>query len=409
MSNTEMTRRRTPDQDAENQTSESTSPHSTHESDPEIIQRHKDLIDGIKAWYNVLIRLRYIKPDEIYQPPHHSSSRARPAVAVRQLQLLGFDDEVVRLAHHLPWPCKRVLCNSYVGHGLPILPGQAAAVTYLDDAGTEVLACLRDPLQLGKRDTAPWALAFTHVRPGKGAGDVLVYDTRDRTLTAWPRSDYDNLQENHVEEEKHTYLAHPRRPAVAVLAEIMANFEQLAWLPSREEDRFFRIERVPDWDAWAAKHAHTLAAATTDGRAAASVQLARDGCNRFHAYRNIFLRCGWPDHFDGEAFERESTAWMEELRFLEEVVEYKGRMKEIADRRLPQTQGPVAEMITRKLDLSFQTFKTSMLQKGRILDAEDFDSFMETPVAQDQERLSEFLRRSAGESARSFSIPSHFL
>lgn len=138
---------------------------------------HADLIKGIHAMYAQLIELRYLRQDEVLYPPHGQGGK--PGLAIKQMQRIGFNPEVIALLGMLPYPSNEVLEKfSHQEEGLPLAP-DSAIVSYLEGQPRSTMEWARKPSPNGETCIPPWAFKFATA--GGGFGTNYIYDTRDRT------------------------------------------------------------------------------------------------------------------------------------------------------------------------------------------------------------------------------------
>ena len=81
----------------------------------EVAKKHAHLINGLNAMYATLIKMRYLRKDEVIYPPYGVAGK--PAVAVEQLRAAGFVPEVIALMELLPYPSNEApLSGARGGH-----------------------------------------------------------------------------------------------------------------------------------------------------------------------------------------------------------------------------------------------------------------------------------------------------
>ncbi|GAB7349910.1 hypothetical protein MBLNU459_g0599t1 [Dothideomycetes sp. NU459] len=179
---------------------------------------HAQLIDGFYALYALFIKLRYLQPHEVLYPPHGQGSR--PGLAMKELNRVGFNPEVMALLELLPYPSNEVLDKfSHQEEGLPIAP-DSSVVSYLEGQKKPRLKCARKPHPNGETCIPPWA--FKIATGGAGFGTNYIYDTRDRSLYRWDSSS-----------QFSEYWEHPSRPSSEGWRVLMNELNALDWIPWR--------------------------------------------------------------------------------------------------------------------------------------------------------------------------------
>lgn len=142
----------------------------------EVAKKHADLIDGMNAYYETLIKLRYLREDEVIYPPYGVSGK--PAVAVEQLKAAGYVPEVIALMELLPYPSNEALEYwSEQEEGVPIMP-DSGAMSYLEGhEWDDTIATSRQPLRGGETGLPAWTFKITFC--DRNWGTEYLYDTRD--------------------------------------------------------------------------------------------------------------------------------------------------------------------------------------------------------------------------------------
>ncbi|KAI5204861.1 hypothetical protein E4T39_03340 [Aureobasidium subglaciale] len=196
----------------------------------EVAKRHADLINGVNAMYATLIKMRYLREDEVVYPPYGVCGK--PAVAVEQLRAAGFVPEVIALMELLPYPSNGALEYwSEQEYGVPIAP-DSGAMSYLEGHGWDgTIATSRQPLRAGETGLPAWAFKITFC--GRDWGTEYVYDTRDRRMRRWAskseNTEYEH-QPNRATEESWNLLRN----------EIVS----LDWIPWRDEGECYQTLNI---------------------------------------------------------------------------------------------------------------------------------------------------------------------
>ncbi|KAH8592179.1 hypothetical protein B0O99DRAFT_597520 [Bisporella sp. PMI_857] len=241
-----------------------------HRPDPAVADRHQDVIDGMTRIYDTLIAMGYLAESNSRRSPHDEVP-----VAFQQLRSVGFDKDVIELLLHMPYISESHgnLLDSYE------LAPDTLSMSYLSNSMND-LGAIRDPLETGYNDIAPW----------------------DGKITAWKGS------------RSTFYLDLPKRLAKLVLDGWHQKLVSLTWLPDYARDGYLMPRTVECLDYAGARREHPTY--FTDPKYTRQARTFRDEVNKFHAIKKIYYDHGWPDAFRGDEFKRTRLEWERRRRAL---------------------------------------------------------------------------------------------
>ncbi|KAI5272292.1 hypothetical protein E4T47_04470 [Aureobasidium subglaciale] len=194
----------------------------------EVAKRHADLINGINAMYATLIKMRYLREDEVIYPPYGVCGK--PAVAVEQLRAAGFVPEVIALMELLPYPSNEALKYwSDQEEGVPIAP-DSGAMSYLEGHDWDgTIATSRQPLRAGETGLPAWAFKITFCGSNWGTEYLLLAGRMRRWASKSENTEYEH-QPNRATEQSWNLLRN----------EILS----LDWIPWRDEGECYRTLNI---------------------------------------------------------------------------------------------------------------------------------------------------------------------
>lgn len=237
--------------------------------------------------YELFIKMRYLPPGSIAYPPHIS-----PPINTHYAHSLGLDRQAIELLQLLPYVTGE---TAWGGGGEQefILGG-----TFADFRDEGTLAQSRDPLY-GSPEGSDWADENgPYMRPWYVAlnqlgnhGTIMVLDLKSRHLWMedqegpWTTDPElrDAAGEHHpISKNRNAFENVPSRPVDVVLKDLMRKFVELEWVPGMPSPG------SRDWSAY--------------------------------TYKRLYLEHGWPDNFNGTAFDIARQAVEDEKSALKELV-----------------------------------------------------------------------------------------
>ncbi|KAG9640927.1 hypothetical protein KCU61_g5158, partial [Aureobasidium melanogenum] len=196
----------------------------------EVAKKHADLINGLNAMYATLIKMRYLREDEVIYPPYGVAGK--PRLAVEQLKAAGFVPEVIALMALLPYPSNEALEYwSEQEEGIPIAP-DSGAMSYLEGHEWDgTIATSRQPLRAGETGLPAWAFKITFC--GTNWGTEYLYDTRDKRMRRWASKS-----------ESIEYEHQPNRATEQSWNLLRNELLSLDWIPWRDEGECYQVLNI---------------------------------------------------------------------------------------------------------------------------------------------------------------------
>ncbi len=251
-------------------------PAETESADASDIPRyHHALMSSLNRLYNALISMRYISSSDLHYPPH-------PDLDTTRLASLGYELGGIDLLKYLPF-----LKNTEHQSAGPQLDVETCGLNYLN---VDQLDESRSPLGRQTPDIEPWCFSLTDAGRYE---TCYIYDTRSRTIRLL----------GSLEDEASHVTQLPARAAGEALDELT--------------NRFMTFELVP-WELGHCYHLEPFCPGLVIEPEVVTV-------------REMYLARGWPENFDGDGFERDMKAWVEERqRVDEDLARAEWRRREIA-------------------------------------------------------------------------------
>jgi len=225
---------------------------------------HQPVIDGLTELYQTLVEMQYLPKQLVRLPPHTAADNEdddETTVNVETGADVGFDEEVMELMQKLPY----ITGDSDDWYVAPYTHPVSYLKEWRIDGG-------RDPLDVGRNDLPPHALALTW---GASYGTFLIYDTKTGKITDWvPENDKED-----EEDEPEGYEHLPSQPAGDVLSLWIKRLKSLEWIP-----------------------------VFINGKASIKA-LDNENTSVYDTLKKAYTDCGWPKDFKADEFVEKRKQW----------------------------------------------------------------------------------------------------